>query len=1175
MYARSSEARKPFPVACPKKREESRLCTLCGGLMLTVLDSQSWAKELVTGNGAFVQQVNGTLFVVSNLRPFTNDFVILKSDPVPAPGPGSSFSQVASYHFPNASIDFDPVVAYDANAGLIHIVGTRNNPVDATLSDLVKFTFDTGSNALTGPVVLVTGSRVRDAYDVCVLDSISAPWTVMVAVAVDEPTSYDPNGVNFTPTPGMNLVAFELDESDTVGQIAELVTSPSRAGNTFSSVSLVSPDGVSVELYYEYHPKLLTFNDQLFTIAQFNRDVLGDWGSSVDVTNFQGRFTDDRLTVLADGNTRWLSQVYFNQLSYPRVGLVGNSVFGYFDSAVWTFHTVPGSVLGGSIIQSALSLDAAHDMSVVYLLEPFDSPATAWPLRIATLDTTLRFTDVPGYYNTENFTWIRGTKSFVDPTSRWAITGERLPTTYPTDPILPVYFSLFNVPPVVSMTPTSATVYRGGAGYNIGAGLVSGDLSLDASATFDTDQNALQFIWSVSDVDSNITLTPNGPSSSSHATLDVSRAVGGASLTFRVGVAVVDLATDLTPIHPSMNVTSVEVVGSVLTVVAANSLANGEQVMLYGLGLPDFDDRVVTVDTSNGSQFTVNPYTTPNTFPLTAVTGFAIAQFQFKSCDITVPVNDAPVISWTPLSTQARGATVTLVPVITHAADVDDLTTYSWVQLTGSSMTFLGGTAQATLQFKALGTDVHGETLTFSLTVNDGVNPPVTNSSFSITVAPYVTDWTTLDTLALNRAVWPGTIAQRNTPLSWGSLMPSAMLTDLESVKRTSVLDGSDRYLLFSTYSVLVYGGINPFLFLLRKLLTPAKTAIMDCVHTEQDYTLVLDDQNMLFRYSTAPLITTDNPDTTIVLTTISSFAFNKIFTTPAFADQRILVLSGPDGLLLLQVVSSTLQVLASFELSTENGFIYGSNNVQFVRTNNVESLREGKVLIGSIVPDVAHITKMRLVSNDLLVTAANDFKVGTKIQFSGTFSGGLVDIDKNATVLGRDLVVTQANATSFQCSVLHADAGTGPNYTETGTATATNQGTTYETLVSLANNQITGTWDASKTRNQYVETGEILFELESSYVGRPQAPTNVVLSAVGTTVTITWVQERPDLVSSYNVEFSTNGGTTYSLLQRINSGAVQQLVADLTPGLTYKFRIQAFSQDGASNYSIPVTITI
>ncbi len=154
--------------------------------MITQLDTISWSPELVTGNAEFIEVAAGsppepTLYVVSNVR---NDsgvysFVVLQSNVVPpAPGPGSSFTVKATYTFPQPVTSFDPACAYDTTGAhpLIHIVGMRDTPAAGSpptsnpqSNDLVKFTYSIATQALTGPVVLSAGNRIRSAYDIAVL----------------------------------------------------------------------------------------------------------------------------------------------------------------------------------------------------------------------------------------------------------------------------------------------------------------------------------------------------------------------------------------------------------------------------------------------------------------------------------------------------------------------------------------------------------------------------------------------------------------------------------------------------------------------------------------------------------------------------------------------------------------------------------------------------------------------------------------------------------------------------------------------------------------------------------------------------------------------------------------------------------------------------------------------
>lgn len=574
--------------------------------------------------------------------------------------------------------------------------------------------------------------------------------------------------------------------------------------------------------------------------------------------------------------------------------------------------------------------------------------------------------------------------------------------------------------------------------------------------------------------------------------------------------------------------------------------------------------------------------------------------------------------------------------------DQDDVVSYTWAQLSGTPVTIPHNIVdQPSLTFFTNGANILGETLVFQIIVNDGVNPPEVTLCY-IPVAAYVPS--NPDTLQISRSIYSGNISQRNQTGTWGTLDISGLYNNLRTVKRNSVNDGTDRYIAISSASVLVYGGINPTLVLLRKLFTPNNSPIMDAVHTEDDYTLVIDNQGNLFRYSTAPIINTDNPDTTIVLSRYTTFAFNKIFSTFSYANQRIILLGGPNGLMLMQVTSDTLQVVSTYLISVEDNLLYGADNVQFFRTAGVENLRTGQVLIGSVLNANARVTAVRILNNALFVNCQNNFRVGDEVTLTGL---------TGATFLNnRTFEVIASTSTSFEASIQHIDYGAGLALTQvasavgpsavytgtitggtgnayagyvatvagftnpqnngtfpvtasssttltltnaaavaetatatvalsimdTGNAVASNDGSTYETLIDLAHGQIIGTWDASKLINQFVNTGEILFEPNSAYSGAPIAPVQNAPSSVvtpnGTIVTISWTQFRPDLATGYVVLYSIDG-VTYQPLQTVGSGQIQSISVQLAGGQTYDFQIQATSLDGLSPLSNVRSISI
>lgn len=1101
---------------------------------------------------------------------------------------------------------------------------------------------------------------------------------------------------------GHTLLGIELDpilsSPPTLGLvgITLLDSSPFRTGNTFGAVSVYSPDGYDIEVYYESHPKQITFKDQIFSLNQITRSgstYPSTWLSPISLHTFSGRYADSRLTVIANGDTRTLLQQFFSQLIHQNA-LVGNLLFGYYDGLTsWGFNIQPGS-LTTSYIQGTLSVSEISGSPpfsqtyVSYLAEPiydirgvwspqvkfynvndrttyngldyivntaiiypyqgewveytsynagdvvsilvssistdgdsfigetplndntpseaeaqtspiiafytavnsvsvstispsqdtvnwsitptpvidirFTEAPTAWPLHTATLDvTTFNMVDIPGFYNNLSFTWLRGAKTLLDNKTNWGVVGEQILGQGEGDATFGArYVSGFDAPPGVVLSPdnkfpNSYTVLRGTP------------YLFDASGTNDANLDPLTFIWTFTPSNPNVSLTPISPTNAS-ANLLVNRTIGGAENNFVVGV----VAT--TASHPSMTVTSIGIANNVLTVVtdAPVNLASTESVFLYNIGVATFLNNLeVIVIGIDGNSFTAN--FTHADYTLAIDTGSAISSPQFDWCNVTVPLNNPPTITFLENPILAdRNSAIMVVPIYTGTTDADDKTVYSWDQIAGTPVTVLGGTTSSILQIETNGALIQSESLVWSLTVNDGVNPPVTAVPLTIQVNAY--SFQIEDTLRLSRSLWGpyATISQRNTVQTWSPLDVSAIYTNFQNIKRTSVHDGTGRYILISPASVCVYGNINPIVVLLRKLFVPVQAGsppvqntIMDAVHTEDDTTLVLDSGNNLYRYSIAPLINTDNPDTTIVLSTITSMVFNKLFSTYSFNNSRILILTGSDGCLLLQVENTTMVIEGSLEITVEAGSLYGIDNVQFVRTSNVESLNTGKILLGTIVPITADIQSIGILNNVVTVEAENTFTAGQVVTFQNltyaTFLNGI-----KATVVS-------ATSTQFVVSYTYG------NYSVTVEglgATATTGGNTYETLIDLSHGQIIGTFDSSNLRNQYVTTGEILFETNDTYAGVPSAPMlNPIVNngSVGggyVSLTVSWVADRPDLVEYYDLEASLNETDWVSTV--INSGYLESITLPELEGQYYYFRVRSVSVDGTSPYSNIETIS-
>lgn len=373
---------------------------------------------------------------------------------------------------------------------------------------------------------------------------------------------------------------------------------------------------------------------------------------------------------------------------------------------------------------------------------------------------------------------------------------------------------------------------------------------------------------------------------------------------------------------------------------------------------------------------------------------------------------------------------------------------------------------------------------------------------------------------------------------------------------------------------------------LLRKIFLPDNTTtILDAVHTEQDYTLVLDSQGQIHRYSQAPFINTDNPDTTIDVSTLTSLSFADtddandvhILTTQSFGNQRVVALTGEEGTLLVQLNTTTLSVTGTFELSVASNFVYGASKAQFVRWVNMDNLHSGLILLGTIANQSAVITSVGLGSvtfntvvyaaNTLLVVCDNTFAPGDKIVISGLTTSPSTELLNGLTVevvaslptgfiaslsfptaqapvwdVTRTYTTGQVvnfNGNPF-IAVANVPINTPPpnvSYwavvngialsSDVGLAQSQNSGSTFETLVDLAASQIIGTFDKSKLRNQFVATGEILFVPDDTYSGGPTPPqllepTTLMFGGV-TQINLAWSQLRSDLINSYTVQYAVD----------------------------------------------------
>jgi hypothetical protein len=218
--------------------------------------------------------------------------------------------------------------------------------------------------------------------------------------------------------------------------------------------------------------------------------------------------------------------------------------------------------------------------------------------------------------------------------------------------------------------------------------------------------------------------------------------------------------------------------------------------------------------------------------------------------------------------------------------------------------------------------------------------------------------------------------------------------------------------------------------------------------------------------------------------------------------------------------------VTATLTLNVASNLVYGASKVQFVRWVNMDNVHSGRILLGTILNQSAPITAVAFAiapnpTNTLVITCANTFVNGDVIVLSG--------LTNAAELNGLVCTVIATTPTSFTVSY-QPPAGSPllPSYgptADTGLAQSQNSGSTYETLINLPTGSIIGTFDKSKLRNQFVETGEILFDPDDTYAGGPAAPVLLVPTTINfggqTNINLVWQQNRPDLITSYTVQYA------------------------------------------------------
>ena len=89
-----------------------------------------------------------------------------------------------------------------------------------------------------------------------------------------------------------------------------------------------------------------------------------------------------------------------------------------------------------------------------------------------------------------------------------------------------------------------------------------------------------------------------------------------------------------------------------------------------------------------------------------------------------------------------------------------------------------------------------------------------------------------------------------------------------------------------------------------------------------------------------------------------------------------------------------------------------------------------------------------------------------------------------------------------------------------------------------------------------------------------PSAPTNVMGSALNTSVTLIWSQSSMDVVTDYNVNYTTSGGCDAPSGSRTASGLPYTL-SNLEENTPYQINIVARNSGGVSSPATYTTTTL
>lgn len=347
---------------------------------------------------------------------------------------------------------------------------------------------------------------------------------------------------------------------------------------------------------------------------------------------------------------------------------------------------------------------------------------------------------------------------------------------------------------------------------------------------------------------------------------------------------------------------------------------------------------------------------------------------------LSIPENLAPTISWGDHQTvdAPRNSAIVIFPTVTDPES--DSLVYEWRHVSGPELILFRPTPSEVsgvvsvdpfLTVLTHGVSTQGAASVYELTVSDQINPSVA-SQVTIDIAPISSF--NVDTRTVHRAYFstlgdPSAIRNRNNPSGgsgWSEFESLGFACDvLRTRQNTNLETGKSQSIYISPRSVVLFApqDTTPFK---RRIYLPGNSSgdIVDAHLTQSGDVLVLDDSNDILLYSNNNYGVDNISDfwqASISLTPYLRNATIKFFEiTRSINNKRVLAFVTNKGLLLLQIEADTFTPEATLFLSVFDLNLYGGDDVVFVRFQEVESLKKGKILIGSKHPITPNFSAIR-----------------------------------------------------------------------------------------------------------------------------------------------------------------------------------------------------------------------